>query len=139
MIGDLVPGFKSAGHPIKSNRREDRCKAREERRARDDEYAEAVRDHESRHPAVRAMDEMVTADEVVDDPADWDPDRNDLAGVDTGPDWGPRSRPYAPEEEREIESMRSPRYRGDDPGYHHRPRGRATRGTRRSAPGPSRP
>lgn len=87
MRSSQTPGYKPPGHPAKVNRREERRRAREERRERDTEYMEAVRRHESRHPVVRARDEMVTADEVVHDPGSWDPDRNDLAHVDTGPDY----------------------------------------------------
>lgn len=76
-----LPGFRSHGSPAKQMAAEERAHRRRVRDEYDDSYQDAMRRHESRHPAVRAMDEMVTAD----DPADWDPDRNDYAGVDTRP------------------------------------------------------
>lgn len=67
-----------------------------------------VERHEARNPVVRARDEMGTVEEVVEAPEVWEPDRNDMRGVDTR--GGPGRR---------VASVDQPDYPGQDPGYHH--------------------
>lgn len=67
-----------------------------------------VERHEARNPVVRTRDEMTTAEEVVEAPEAWEPDRNDMRGVDTR--GGPDGR---------IASVDHPDYPGQDPGDHH--------------------
>lgn len=69
----------------------------------------AARAHRERSRNARRVDEANRADEVVRDPDDWEPVKNDLAGVDT------------PSKEERVRSVDHPDYAGDDPGYHHDP------------------
>lgn len=109
MLSSLVPGFKTAGHPVKVNRREVRRRRREA-----DERSADRQDELRREDAWHRLEEHPAVAEVRD--VGEIPDAEGEGAVRGDPRIRRR---YTPEETAEMESIRSPRYPGDDPEHHH--------------------